>query len=112
MSKEERNRVSEGMRHALFALVKSVKKHLVDGDKRRLRRRIKATLNKLYSIARKLKRLLPKRSDIRSEECDADGNLREACTGGEDHSIHPEHNRVPDGRDSKAMQNQVDALEH
>jgi len=56
MGKEERNMISERMKNALFALVKSVRKHLADGNKRRLRRRIKATLKKLYSIARKLKR--------------------------------------------------------
>jgi hypothetical protein len=56
MGKEERHRVSEGMKHALFTLVNSVKRHLADGDKRRLRRRIEATLKKLYGISRKLKR--------------------------------------------------------
>ena len=56
MGKEERHRVSEGMKHALFTLVNSVRKHLADGDKRRLRRRIEATLKKLYGISRKLKR--------------------------------------------------------
>jgi len=56
MSKEERDMISESMKHALFTLVNSVKRHLADGDKRRLRRRIEATLKKLGSIARKLKR--------------------------------------------------------
>jgi len=56
MSKEERDRVSEIMRRALFALVRSVKRHLADGDKRRLRSRIGITLKKLHRISRKLNR--------------------------------------------------------
>jgi len=55
MGKEERDRVSSSMNRALFALVGSVKKHLADGNKRRLRRRIAITLKKLYGIAKRLK---------------------------------------------------------
>jgi len=55
MGKAERDSVSGNMNRALFALVGSVKKHLADGNKRRLRRRIDITLKKLYGIAKRLK---------------------------------------------------------
>ena len=55
MSPDERHEAREAMRHALFPLVYSARKHLEDGDFERLRARIDWTLGELRDLARGLR---------------------------------------------------------
>ena len=54
MSKDERVKVEASVKHALFTLVNSTKKHLKDKDKMQLQKRIRQTLKKLHKIAEEL----------------------------------------------------------
>jgi len=56
MSPDERHEAGEAMRHALFSLVYSARKHLEDGDAERLRARIDLALGELRDLARGLRR--------------------------------------------------------
>jgi len=54
MSKDDRLKVEAAVKHALFTLVNSTKKHLQDKDKMQLQKRINKTLRKLHKIAEEL----------------------------------------------------------
>jgi hypothetical protein len=55
MSPDERHEASEAMRHALFPLVYSARKHLEDGDGVKLRAMIEWTLGELRDVACRLR---------------------------------------------------------
>lgn len=55
MTKNERLKVEKAVKHSLFTLVNSTKKHRKDGNKKRLKNRIEQTLEELHSIAEDLR---------------------------------------------------------
>jgi len=55
MSREERHEAGEAVRHTLFRLVYSTKRHLEDGDRERLQARISWALRELHRAAKMLK---------------------------------------------------------
>jgi len=55
MSPDERHEAGEAMRHALFPLVYSARKHLEDGDGVKLRAMIEWTLGELRDVACRLR---------------------------------------------------------
>jgi hypothetical protein len=55
MSPDERHEAGEAVRHALFPLVYSSRRHLEDGDHERLRARIDLTLRELRDVAHGLR---------------------------------------------------------